>query len=96
MTRHSAIKRYGVAVLAVAAGVVLRLVLMRLLGGRLIYLTFFPAVITAGLLGGLGPGLVAVALLELLQREAPSVFGDYTRVPLSDGGFATHTEHPKV
>ena len=39
---------------------------------------------------------VAVALLELLQREAPSVFGDYTRVPLSDGGFATHTEHPKV
>jgi len=39
---------------------------------------------------------VAVAMLEILQREAPSLFGDYTLVPLSDGSFATRTDHPKV
>ncbi len=39
---------------------------------------------------------VAVALLEILQREAPSLFGDYTLVPLADGTRATHTEHAKV
>jgi thymidylate synthase (FAD) len=39
---------------------------------------------------------LAVALLRLMQREAPSLFGDYTLVPLPDGGFATRTEHPKV
>jgi len=39
---------------------------------------------------------VALRILEIMQREAPAMFGDYTLVPLADGGFATHTEHPKV
>jgi len=39
---------------------------------------------------------VAVAILRLMQQEAPAMFGDYTLVPLPGGGFATHTEHPKV
>jgi len=39
---------------------------------------------------------VAVGILEHMQREAPSMFGDYTLVALADGSFATHTEHPKV
>jgi len=39
---------------------------------------------------------VAVAMLELMQREAPSLFGDYTLVTLPDGSRATHTDHPKV
>lgn len=39
---------------------------------------------------------VAVAMLRLLQEEAPNVFGDYTLVMLADGSFATHTDHPKV
>lgn len=39
---------------------------------------------------------VAVAMLGLLQAEAPNVFGDYTLVKLADGSFATHTEHVKV
>ena len=39
---------------------------------------------------------VAVELLEILQRESPSLFGDYTLVTLPDGSLATHTEHPKV
>ena len=39
---------------------------------------------------------VAVAVLRLMQEEAPSLFGDYTLVPLGGGEFATHTDHPKV
>jgi thymidylate synthase (FAD) len=39
---------------------------------------------------------VAVAILEIMRREAPSLFGDYTLVPLADGSAATHTDHVKV
>jgi thymidylate synthase (FAD) len=39
---------------------------------------------------------VAVAILEIMQREAPNMFGDYTFVTLPDGTRATHTEHVKV
>ena len=39
---------------------------------------------------------VAVQVLQLMQREAPNMFSDYTLVKLADGSFATHTEHPKV
>ncbi len=39
---------------------------------------------------------VAVAMLRIMQREAPAMFADYTLVPLADGSFATRTEHPKV
>ncbi len=39
---------------------------------------------------------VAVALLRILQREAPNVFADYALEPLPDGTFATRTPHVKV
>jgi thymidylate synthase (FAD) len=39
---------------------------------------------------------VAVAMLEILRVEAPSMFGDYELVDLPDGTRATRTEHPKV
>jgi thymidylate synthase (FAD) len=39
---------------------------------------------------------VAVAMLRIMQAEAPSIFADYTLVPLGGGDFATRTEHPKV
>jgi thymidylate synthase (FAD) len=39
---------------------------------------------------------VAVGILRIMQREAPSLFSDYTLRPLGDGDFATHTAHPKV
>ena len=39
---------------------------------------------------------VAVAVLELMRREAPAMFADYTLVPIAGGGVATHTDHPKV
>ncbi len=39
---------------------------------------------------------LAVAVLEVMQIEAPSIFSDYERVALGDGSFATRTAHPKV
>jgi thymidylate synthase (FAD) len=39
---------------------------------------------------------VAVEMLRLMRREAPSIFGDYALDPLPDGTFATRTAHPKV
>jgi thymidylate synthase (FAD) len=39
---------------------------------------------------------VAVAMLGILQQEAPSLFADYEFRTLSDGTVITHTEHPKV
>jgi len=39
---------------------------------------------------------VAVAMLRIMQKEAPNLFGDYTLEPLADGTFATRTAHAKV
>jgi len=39
---------------------------------------------------------LAVKVLELMQREAPNLFGDYQLVPLADGTFEATTQHRKV
>lgn len=39
---------------------------------------------------------LAVAVLQLLQKEAPHLFGDYQLAPLSDGTFEAVTPHRKV
>ncbi len=39
---------------------------------------------------------LAVAVLEVMQQEAPSIFSDYVLEPLADGTHATRTVHPKV
>ncbi len=39
---------------------------------------------------------VAAQMLEILQREAPSIFGDYEWVELPDGTRAATTPHSKV
>jgi len=55
--------RYGLAVVAVAAGFLLRRALSAQVGeGLPTYVTFYPAVIVAALLVGLGPGLLATAV----------------------------------
>jgi PAS domain S-box-containing protein len=56
--------RYAQAVLAVALGVLLHYVLT-LVGLKLIYVTFYAAIIVSALLGGLGPGLLATLLAAL-------------------------------
>lgn len=39
---------------------------------------------------------LANKLLDLLQKESPSLFGDYTRMPLPDGSFEINTPYRKV
>jgi len=39
---------------------------------------------------------VAGEILRILQREAPTIFGDYERVDLPDGTAAAHTANLKV
>ena len=58
----SAFKRYGVAVLAVALTVGVRLALDPILGSHAPYLPFAIAIILASRYGGRGPGVAATAL----------------------------------
>jgi len=39
---------------------------------------------------------VALAMLEIMRKEAPAMFSDYEVRTLPDGTTAVHTEHPKV
>src|SRR5437868_9647181 len=39
---------------------------------------------------------LAIQVLKLMQAEAPSLFGDYSLVPLPDGTFEATTPHRKV
>jgi thymidylate synthase (FAD) len=39
---------------------------------------------------------LAVAVLKIMQQEAPHLFGDYELVPLPDGTFEANTPHRKV
>jgi thymidylate synthase (FAD) len=39
---------------------------------------------------------LAIAVLELLQRAAPNLFGDYSLIDLPEGGRAVKTAHRKV
>lgn len=40
--------------------------------------------------------MVASRILEILQKEAPNIYGDYTFVDLPDGTRAARTDHRKV
>ncbi|MBU0718656.1 MAG: FAD-dependent thymidylate synthase [Planctomycetes bacterium] len=40
--------------------------------------------------------VVAAQVLEILQREAPNIFGDYHLEPLADGTHTANTTHTKV
>jgi PAS domain S-box-containing protein len=57
--------RYGMAGLAAAIGIAARFALNPLLGLKLSYITFFPAVVFATWTGGVGPGLLCIALTSL-------------------------------
>jgi PAS domain S-box-containing protein len=59
--------RYGLAVAAVVAAMVFRLQVEEWVGGGLAtYITFYPVVMVAALLGGVGPGLAATAAASLI------------------------------
>jgi signal transduction histidine kinase len=60
--------RYGVALLVVAAALLVRLQFDPLWGVTLPFFTFYPAVVLAAWLGGLGPGLTATVASALAAR----------------------------
>jgi PAS domain S-box-containing protein len=60
------VRGFALAVLAVAAAALLRILLEPLLLGRVAFLPFFPAVILAVWAGGPGPGALAVVLAALI------------------------------
>jgi two-component system, LuxR family, sensor kinase FixL len=53
---------YGVAILAIAAALGVKLVFASVLSGEASYILFVPAVLISSALGGVGPGLLATAL----------------------------------
>jgi signal transduction histidine kinase/ActR/RegA family two-component response regulator len=61
----SRVASYGVAVLAVAAAAALRVPLLPVLGDSNPFTLFYPAVMLAGWVGGVGPGLLATVLSTL-------------------------------
>lgn len=77
----SRLRRYGVAVLAVAISLLLRLLLTPLLAEQAPFLLFFIAVIFSAWYGGRGPALLTIAL--------SAVFGDLFFVA------PTYLHHPK-
>src|SRR5262249_8849413 len=59
--------RYGAALLSVGVATLLRFSLNRFLGSSAVpFITFFPAVVFSAWIGGLGPGLLALALGAVL------------------------------
>jgi PAS domain S-box-containing protein len=59
--------RYGLAPVAVAVALLVRLVITRWIGpGLVTYITFYPAVVVVALLAGLGPGVFATVLTGLV------------------------------
>jgi K+-sensing histidine kinase KdpD len=56
---------YGVAMLSPAVTLLVRWPLDVVLGDRVLYMTFFPAVLLAAYFGGFWPGLLATALSAL-------------------------------
>ncbi len=74
--------RYGIAVLAVATAVLIRVLLHPLLGDGTAFLFMFPAILAAAAYGGLGPGLTATALSAAIANY-------FFMPPLHRFGFAT-------
>lgn len=61
-SRFEGTSGYVLAVIAVAAVFLLRLALASVLGGAALFILFVPAILVAAIAGGLGPGLLALAL----------------------------------
>ena len=60
------VRQYGIAILAIVAGLAVELALADVLRGQGSYLFFIPAILIASAVGGWGPGLLATALGVIL------------------------------
>jgi PAS domain S-box-containing protein len=65
--------RFGVALAAVVAATALKLVLAESLGNRLVFITFFPAMVVAALYGGLWPGMLALVASTIAAAFVPEL-----------------------
>ena len=63
--RHNRVAAYGFALVMVALAVLVRWIVGEYLGARIPFITFYPAIILATLIGGLWPGIVATVLSAL-------------------------------
>jgi PAS domain S-box-containing protein len=63
--RQNPLAAYGLALLLVAIAVVVRLLVAEHIGTQSPFITFYPAIIVAALIGGLWPGILATALSVL-------------------------------
>jgi two-component system, LuxR family, sensor kinase FixL len=61
-TTRAIVEQYGIAVIAIAVALVIRIALASVLSGEASYLFFFPAVLIASSVGGWGPGVFATFL----------------------------------
>jgi len=72
-------RRYSIAVLAVVVSLLVRYAVQGVLGAKVPFLQFYPAIVAAAWVGGLGPGVVATALSSLaamvflLPPDGPAV-----------------------
>src|SRR5690606_14914877 len=76
---RSRLRRYAVAIAAVLAMLVLRLIFQDLFQTRAVFIIFVPAVLIASIVGGLWPGLLAAVLslaasIYLDGRIGPATF----------------------
>ncbi|HEX9330031.1 MAG TPA: DUF4118 domain-containing protein, partial [Reyranella sp.] len=60
--RHNPWTAYGVAFALVLLAVLVRWAVVDVVGPRVPFITFFPAIILAALLGGLWPGILATVV----------------------------------
>src|SRR6266700_7188594 len=63
--RRSPIAAYGFALAMIALAVLVRWIVGEYVGARIPFITFFPAIVIATLIGGLWPGIVATVLSTL-------------------------------
>jgi len=64
--RFGSVGRYAMAVVAIAGATLLHSLLFSVLGARAHFIIYFPAIVFAAWVGGLGPGLLSTALACLL------------------------------
>jgi two-component system sensor kinase FixL len=74
--RQNLLLAYGLALLLVAFAVLMRWLVAEYVGAQSPFITFYPAIIVAALIGGLWPGILAAALSVLAAWYAfiPPVF----------------------